>query len=114
MKDLSTVVQIGLALIASVGFSGSTWAFKTALDTGDQRWMIGAMALLIVSYVPFLTLLGHSMSGTIVITSMMSQVLGLSIAFAVYGEPITLTRACGLTAALIAIVAFALPAAAKG
>ncbi|MEM1159366.1 MAG: hypothetical protein AAGJ28_00395 [Pseudomonadota bacterium] len=101
--------QFGLALAASIGFAGSTWAFRRALDTGDHRWLISATALLILSYLPYLALLGQSMSATIVTTSMMSQILALAIAFGVYGEPITLMRGLGLFAAVLAIAAFTLP-----
>jgi len=114
MKDLPMLLdQTGLVIVTACGFAGSTWAFKRAVDTGDHRWLIGAIAALIISYLPFLTLLGRSMSGAITATSMTSQVLALAIAFIVYGEPITPARALGLAAALIAMIAFAIPASAK-
>ena len=105
--------QLALVIAAAVGFSGSTWAFRKALDAGDHCWMTGAFALLVVSYIPYLKLLGHSMSATIVATSMTSQMLALAIAFGVYGEPITPLRAFGLLAAFSATLAFAYPVAAK-
>ncbi|MEM6410178.1 MAG: hypothetical protein AAF683_01425 [Pseudomonadota bacterium] len=114
MKDFPIdLAGLGLVLAAGSGFAGSTWAFKTSVDTGDHRWLVGAIALLVVSYIPFLTLLGQSMSATIVATSMMGQIIALVIAFAVYGEALTLIRVLGLVAAVIAIVAFALPATPK-
>ncbi|MEL7173801.1 MAG: hypothetical protein AAFN05_12660, partial [Pseudomonadota bacterium] len=101
--------QNGITLSQLVDhFSGGT------PDTSDHRWLVGAISLLVLSYIPFLTLLGQSMSATIVATSMMSQIIALTVAFTVYGEPITLARGCGLVAALIAVIAFALPTSAKG
>lgn len=64
--------QVGIAFVTACGFAGSTWAFKMALDTQDFRWMTGAFGTLILSYIPYLALLGQSMSATIVVTSMMS------------------------------------------
>lgn len=114
MKGLPFAMdQIALAFTAACGFAGSTWAFRKSLDTGDHRWLVGAFATLILSYLPFLTLLGQSMSAAIVATSMLGQVLALLIAFTVYGEPITPLRACGLAAAAIAIAAFSIPVAAR-
>ena len=111
MKNLPLEIdQILLALVAACGFATSTWVFRKAMDSSDPRWLIAAMALLIVSYIPFVTLLGQSMSAAIVATGMLSQILALAIAFTVYGEPITLTRAFGLAAALLATLAFAVPA----
>ncbi len=114
MKLLSfDLGQIALAFLTAVGFAGSTWGFKNALDTNDHRWLIGAIAALLLSYIPYLTLLGQSMSATIVATGMMSQIIALAIAIGVYGEPITPLRAFGLMAALIATLAFALPTPTK-
>ncbi|MEO0960633.1 MAG: hypothetical protein AAFY66_19640 [Pseudomonadota bacterium] len=114
MKMFVDLATLGLVGAAGAGFAGSTWAFRTSIDTGDHRWLVGAISLLVLSYIPFLTLLGQSMSATIVATSMMSQIIALTVAFTVYGEPITLARGCGLVAALIAVIAFALPTSAKG
>ena len=114
MKELPFALdQIALVLVTACGFAGSTWAFRTALDTNDHRRLLAAIALLILSYIPYLSLLGRSMSGAIVATGMMSQALALAIAFAVYGEPITPLRAFGLAAALIATLVFAIPVSTK-
>lgn len=114
MKSLPIdLEQIGIAFVTACGFAASTWAFRAALASGGQRgmlvWTTGAFTVLILSYIPYLILLSRSMSATIVLTGMMSQMLALTLAFAVYGEPVTPVRAIGLAAALIAVLAFSLP-----
>lgn len=114
MKPLAIDLgQIGIAFVAACGFAGSTWAFRAALASEEHRlmlaWTTGAFAALILSYIPYLILLSRSMSATIVLTGMMSQMLALTLAFAVYGEPMTPARVLGLAAALIAVLAFSLP-----
>lgn len=112
-QSLSALQQAALALAASGGFAGSTLAFRVAFDASDPRWTIGAMTLLMGAYIPFLSLLGQSMTATIVVTGLLSQSLALMAAFAVYGEPVTPLRALGLVAAALAMLAFAIPVPVK-
>ncbi|MCB9931555.1 MAG: hypothetical protein H6844_19315 [Alphaproteobacteria bacterium] len=98
MKPLPIDLQeIGIAVVTACGFASSTWAFRAALASHEQRWTIiwtaSAFAALMVSYIPFLILLSRSMSAAIVLTGMIGQMLALGIAFAFYGEPITPMRA---------------------
>lgn len=109
-----SVEQVALIAAAALGFAGSTLAFRRALDaSGDHRWMSAAFALLVVSYIPYLSLLGHSISATVVATSMLSQTFVLLVGFTFYNEPLTAIRIIGLVAALVATIAFSLPATVK-
>ncbi len=107
MDFLDSKLINGLA--ASICFGLSTPAFKIGIETGDQRFTIGAFAVLSLGYVFFVQILASSMISAVVLTSMLSQAIAIAYGLVWLQEPLSVNRGIGMALALAATIAFSLP-----
>lgn len=97
------------AVPSAACFALSTFVFKHGIDTGDQRFTMAASAILFAGYAFYLQLLQGSMASAVVLTSMLSQIFALMLAFLWFQEPVTFNKGLGLVLALGATLAFSMP-----
>lgn len=101
--------HITQACFAALCFAISTLALKNGVISGDQRFTMAAFAMLSLGYVFYVRLMEGALSEAIVLTSMLSQIIALVLAFIWFDETFTINKAVGIILALGATLAFALP-----